>query len=191
LKNVLPRRIIALTGHRLLVLQIIPTPPRPRHIHLTLRPFDPSLPPSQSQSSSPNTLDIPLNRHAAEALADVLTSEWGLVDLKLEGGLVETEDALKPILHALLVSGTLPSLSLAGNRKIKAGGWRLLAVFLKKVRCVDKADPLTITVVCYPCSGPKLDLCLALMLYRQDRCGTSTYPTRRGIRKPSNTSFKL
>ncbi|RSH95673.1 hypothetical protein EHS25_000765 [Saitozyma podzolica] len=121
-------------------LEIIPKPPRPRHIHLTLRPFDPTLPPSQSQSSSPNTLDIPLNRHAAEALADVLTSEWGLVDLKLEGGLVETEDALKPILHALLVSGTLPSLSLVGNRKIKAGGWRLLAVFLKKARSLRYID---------------------------------------------------
>jgi protein phosphatase 1 regulatory subunit 37 len=86
----------------------------------------------------------------------VLTSEWGLVDLKLEGGLVETEDALKPILHALLVSGTLPSLSLVGNRKIKAGGWRLLAVFLKKVRCVDKVAPLAAIVVCSPCSGPSL-----------------------------------
>jgi hypothetical protein len=41
--------------------------------------------------------------------------------------------SLKPILHALLVSGTLPTLSLVNNRRIKATGWRLLAAFLKKV----------------------------------------------------------
>jgi protein phosphatase 1 regulatory subunit 37 len=46
---------------------------------------------------------------------------------------LDTEEALKPILHALLISGTLPSLSLAGNKRLKAGAWRLLAVFMKRV----------------------------------------------------------
>ena len=46
---------------------------------------------------------------------------------------MDTEEALKPILHALLISGTLPSLSLAGNKRLKAGAWRLLAVFMKRV----------------------------------------------------------
>jgi protein phosphatase 1 regulatory subunit 37 len=32
-----------------------------------------------------------------------------------------------------LISGTLPSLSLAGNKRLKAGAWRLLAVFMKRV----------------------------------------------------------
>lgn len=74
-----------------------------------------------------------MSRHAAEALADILNIEWGLSDLRLENGAMDSDDALKPVLHALLVSGTLPSLSLAGNKRIKPPGWRLLAVFLKKV----------------------------------------------------------
>jgi hypothetical protein len=44
--------------------------------------------------------------------------------------------ALKPILHALLISGTLPHLSIAGNRKIKAPGWRMIAAYVRKVRVV-------------------------------------------------------
>jgi protein phosphatase 1 regulatory subunit 37 len=58
---------------------------------------------------------------------------------------IEGEDALKPILHALLISGTLPNLGLGGNRRIKAGGWRLVAVFLKKVssRYLDDVGSLT------------------------------------------------
>ena len=79
-------------------------------------------------------------------LADVLTIEWGLAELKLEGGMIEDEAALKSILHALLISGTLGMLSLAGSRKVKSGGWRLLAIFLRRVsffhllrgKCADK-----------------------------------------------------
>ena len=100
-------------------------------IHIQLRQLDPSS--STTASAHLYTLDAPLNRHAAEALADVLTAEWGLAELKLENGVLDGDDALKPILHALLISGTLPTLSLAGNKRIKAGGWRLLAVFLKRV----------------------------------------------------------
>jgi protein phosphatase 1 regulatory subunit 37 len=111
----------------ILMIQVLPAPPRPRNIQLTL--LDMSVPPPYP----PYSLDAPLNRHAAEALADVLSAEWGLSDLRLENGVIEGEDALKPILHALLISGTLPNLGLGGNRKIKAGGWRLVAVFLKKV----------------------------------------------------------
>ncbi len=85
-------------------------------------------------------LDTPLNRHAAEAFADVLTAEWGLTELKLENGVIDGDDSLKPILHALLISGTLPTLSLAGNKKIRANGWRLLAVFLKRVSAYNRSD---------------------------------------------------
>ncbi|WVQ77942.1 hypothetical protein IAT38_000022 [Cryptococcus sp. DSM 104549] len=122
-------------------LEVIPPAPRPRTIHIILRPIDhttigqPPLPPP-----APNTLDIPLTRHSAEAFADVLSTEWGLGELRLEQGLVESEDALKPILHALLISGTLPMLGLAGNKKIKAAGWRLLAVFLKKAHSLKYVD---------------------------------------------------
>lgn len=113
--------------------QEIPPPPRHRHIHLLYRPFDPSSASAQPPTAS-HILHEALNRHSAEAFADVLSSEWGLADLRLEGGIIESEEALKPILHALLVSGTLSSLSLAGNKRIRAGGWAIVAVFLKKVR---------------------------------------------------------
>lgn len=42
--------------------------------------------------------------------------------------------SLKAILHSLLVSASLPTLSLANNKKVKAKGWRFLAVFVRKVR---------------------------------------------------------
>lgn len=51
--------------------------------------------------------------------------------------------SLKPILHALLVSGTLPHLSLAGNRKVKAAGWRATAHYIKRaksLRYIDLSD---------------------------------------------------
>jgi hypothetical protein len=111
-------------------VQLLPPAPRSRHIHLAVtKPERPS-PPSQP---SPHPLEFALHRDASEALADLLAVEWGLTDLRLENGTFESDDCLKPILHALLISGTLSSLSLAGNKKLKAPGWRLLAVFMKKV----------------------------------------------------------
>lgn len=118
--------------------QSLSSSPRPRTLHLLLRPFDLSQP---SLTPPPYTLDTPLTRHAAEALADVLTIEWGLAELKLEGGMIEDEASLKSILHALLISGTLPMLSLAGSRKVRSGGWRLLAVFMRKVCTVVSCKP--------------------------------------------------
>jgi len=113
-----------------LTRQLLPPPPRPRYINIVLRPPERPSPPSQP---APLSIEIPLNRHAAEALSDILNIEWALSDLRLENGALDAEEALKPILHALLISGTLPSLSLAGNKRLKAGAWRLLAVFMKRV----------------------------------------------------------
>ena len=73
----------------------------------------------------------------------MLSAEWHLTELKLENGVLETEEALRPILHALLMSGTLPTLSLAGNRKLRSGAWALLAVFLKRVSLWTSARRLT------------------------------------------------
>lgn len=114
-------------------LQALPAHPKPRHLHLIVHDIASQGPTSSSSQSSSYPIDHHLTRYAAEALADVLAIEWGLNDLRLEKGVIENEEAIKPILHALLVSGSLPSLSLAGNKKIKAGGWNLLAVFLKRV----------------------------------------------------------
>ncbi|GMK55777.1 hypothetical protein CspeluHIS016_0208330 [Cutaneotrichosporon spelunceum] len=117
-------------------LQAIPAHPKPRLVHLVLH----ETPRESPSHPAPYTLERPLNRYAAEAFADVLAIEWSLADLRLERGVIESEDALKPLLHALLVSGTLPSLSLAGNKKIKAGGWHLVAVFLKRARSLKFID---------------------------------------------------
>jgi hypothetical protein len=108
-------------------LQALPSSPKPRTVHLVLHDAP------HSGYPAPYPLEHPLTRYAAEALSDLLTVEWSLSDLRLERGILETEEALKPILHALLVSGSLPSLSLSGNKKLKAGGWRLVSVFLKRV----------------------------------------------------------
>lgn len=51
--------------------------------------------------------------------------------------------ALKPILHALTLSGTLPYLSLAGNKRLKPAGWRMVSVYLRKahsLRYLDVSD---------------------------------------------------
>ena len=95
-----------------------------------------------------------------------MTAEWSLLELKLENGVLDGDDALKAILHALLISGTLPVLSLAGNKKIKAPGWRLLAVFLKRV------------------GRGKREIGCALMDYfRLGRCGLSICPIRYGTER--------
>ncbi|WWC85158.1 uncharacterized protein L201_000015 [Kwoniella dendrophila CBS 6074] len=121
-------------------LETIPSPPKLRYIHLTLRPVDHTTIGIALPPGSPNNLDVPFTRYSAESFSDVLSAEWGLMELRLENGVLETEDSMKPILHSLLISGTLPSLSLSGNKKIKAGGWRLLAVFLKRARSLRYID---------------------------------------------------
>lgn len=100
----------------------------------------------------------PLDRHACEAFADVLCLDWGLERLVLDAGVLDGDEVrpaakngsapvpradettapcatqcLKPILHALLVSGSLPHLSIAGNRKLKPASFRLLGAYLRKV----------------------------------------------------------
>lgn len=118
--------------------------PQPRHLLLS---SDANLPPSafspnEQTDRAPNLpfkVEATLNKHVAESLADVLSLEWGLARLTLEGGIL-SDEALKPILHALLVSGTLPYLSLAGNKKIKPAGWRLVSDYLKQARTLKYLD---------------------------------------------------
>jgi len=47
---------------------------------------------------------------------------------------------LKPLLHALLISGSLPTLSLASNRKIKFNGWKYIAIFMRRARALRYLD---------------------------------------------------
>ncbi|ETS62095.1 hypothetical protein PaG_03655 [Moesziomyces aphidis] len=97
-----------------------------------------------AQSSPPalKTLDlsfVPLDRQAVEPIADLLSIDFGLNKLVLENCAL-TDDSLKSILHALLVSGTLPNLSIASNRKIRFRGWRYLAIFMRRARALRYLD---------------------------------------------------
>ncbi|TIB79236.1 hypothetical protein E3Q23_00342 [Wallemia mellicola] len=80
-----------------------------------------------------------LSREAVEPLADVLSVDWGLQRLILEdAGL--TDDSMKPILHALLISGSLPWLSLANNKSVKEKGWKYLSVFIRRAHHLAYVD---------------------------------------------------
>ncbi|PLW05869.1 hypothetical protein PCASD_23868 [Puccinia coronata f. sp. avenae] len=97
----------------------------------------------QSAPLPPKVLDLtglPLNRvGAAEVLGDLLSVDFGLKSLVLSGCSLE-DHCLKPILHGLLVSGTLPSISLANNPKLRAKGWKLVAIFVKKAKALRNLD---------------------------------------------------
>lgn len=82
---------------------------------------------------------ITLDRLAIEPVADLLSVDFGLNKLVLENcGL--TDEGLKSILHALLTSGTLPSLSLASNKKIKYHGWRYVGIFMRRAKALKYLD---------------------------------------------------
>ncbi|EGG05072.1 uncharacterized protein MELLADRAFT_88133 [Melampsora larici-populina 98AG31] len=97
----------------------------------------------QAAPSPPKSIDltgIQLNGcGSVELLGDLISVDFGLNSLTLESCGLE-DDTLKPILHALLVSGSLPSLNLANNKKIRAKGWRMVAVFLTKARALRNLD---------------------------------------------------
>ncbi|SPO24503.1 uncharacterized protein UTRI_03772 [Ustilago trichophora] len=97
-----------------------------------------------AQSSPPalKTMDlsfVPLDRHAVEPIADLLSVDFGLNKLVLENCALN-DDSVKSILHALLVSGTLPNLSIASNRKIRFRGWRFVAIFMRRARALRYLD---------------------------------------------------
>lgn len=127
-----------------------------------------------SAPAPPKSLDltgVQLTMGAAEALGDLLSVDFGLRKLVMEGCGLE-DDVIKPILHALLVSGNLPTLSLANNRKLRARGWKSVAVYVRKVRPflarpgdegADESD-------------------------RRKSLDTSTFPITRSTNAPSTTS---
>ncbi|EPQ27376.1 uncharacterized protein PFL1_04915 [Pseudozyma flocculosa PF-1] len=88
------------------------------------------------------TMDLsstPLDRQAVEPIADLLSVDFGLTKLLLENCSL-TDSSLKSILHALLVSGTLPNLSLASNRKIRLNGWKYVAIFMRRAQALRYLD---------------------------------------------------
>ncbi|KAN0065602.1 hypothetical protein ACQY0O_000725 [Thecaphora frezii] len=82
---------------------------------------------------------VPLDRQAVEPIADLLSVDFGLTKLVLENCSL-TDASLKSILHALLVSGTLPNLSLASNRKIRFHGWKYVAIFMRRAQALRYLD---------------------------------------------------
>jgi hypothetical protein len=82
---------------------------------------------------------VPLDRPAIEPISDLLSIDFGLQKLVLENcGL--TDEGLKSILHGLLISGSLPNLSLASNRKLKYNAWRYVGIFMRRARALRSLD---------------------------------------------------
>ncbi|KAE8215049.1 hypothetical protein CF326_g9753 [Tilletia indica] len=89
-----------------------------------------------------HTLDlstIPLDQDAVDPLADMLSVDFGLDKLVLENCML-TDEGLKAFLHALLISGTLPNLSLASNKKIKLQGWNQQVALGEIVSALERAQ---------------------------------------------------
>lgn len=84
----------------------------------------------------------------ASILSDVFNIEWGLRKLTLREcdlddavrrprpsfrRLLIPEQKLKPILHALLIPGTLEYLSVASNRRLKPTAFKLVGAYASQV----------------------------------------------------------
>ncbi|BGP00107.1 Phosducin domain-containing protein [Rhodotorula toruloides] len=96
----------------------------------------------ENPTAPPKALDLShefLSHGAVEALSDVLSVDWGCKKLVLEGCGLDDE-SVKPLLHALLVSASIPTVSLAGNKRIRNRGWKLIAVFLRKAKFLRYLD---------------------------------------------------
>ncbi|PIL27549.1 hypothetical protein GSI_10700 [Ganoderma sinense ZZ0214-1] len=90
----------------------------------------------------PRTVDfsgIQLNLGVASVLSDVFTIEWGLRKLVFKECDLD-EIILKPILHSLLIPGTLTFLSVSSNRRLKAPALRLIGAYVTKARNLQFLD---------------------------------------------------
>ncbi|KAI8970894.1 RNI-like protein [Trametes punicea] len=96
----------------------------------------------RAANTKPRTLDlsgIQLNVGTASVLSDVFTIEWGLRKLVLKECDLD-EHVLKPILHALLIPGTLVFLSVSSNRRMKAPAFRLIGAYIAKAKSLQFLD---------------------------------------------------
>ncbi|KAK4048240.1 hypothetical protein OIV83_004945 [Microbotryomycetes sp. JL201] len=90
--------------------------------------------------STPRVLDLSneqLSHGAVEALADLLSVDFGLKKLVLEECALD-DTSIRPLLHALLVSGNIATVSLAKNKKIRSKGFKYIAIFMRKARLVAR-----------------------------------------------------
>ncbi|KAK2467301.1 hypothetical protein APHAL10511_000536 [Amanita phalloides] len=82
---------------------------------------------------------VQLSHVAASILSDVFTIEWGLRKVILRECDLD-ELTLKPILHSLLIPGTLSYLSVASNRRLKASAFRLVGAYVAKAKSLQFLD---------------------------------------------------
>ncbi|TFK18854.1 RNI-like protein [Coprinopsis marcescibilis] len=95
-----------------------------------------------ASSSNPRTVDfsgVQLTLPKAYILSDVFSIEWGLRKVVFRECDLD-EQTLKPILHSLLIPGTLSFLSVASNRRLKTAAFLLIGAYLKKAKSLQFLD---------------------------------------------------
>ncbi|KAH7890634.1 hypothetical protein F5I97DRAFT_1799297 [Phlebopus sp. FC_14] len=96
----------------------------------------------RASSTNPRSVDlsgIQLTSTAAAILSDVFNIEWGLRKLTLRECDLD-EFKLKPILHALLIPGTLVFLSVASNRRLKTPAFKVIGAYATKAKSLQFLD---------------------------------------------------
>ncbi|CAA7270344.1 unnamed protein product [Cyclocybe aegerita] len=93
-------------------------------------------------ATNPRTVDfsgVQLNFTSASILSDVFTIEWGLRKLVFRECDLD-DQILKPMLHSLLIPGTLSFLSVASNRRLKPPAFRLIGAYVGKAKSLQFLD---------------------------------------------------
>ncbi|KAI9249774.1 hypothetical protein BDA99DRAFT_523622 [Phascolomyces articulosus] len=81
----------------------------------------------------------PIQRRVIEPMTDVLGLGFDLQELILKNCDLE-DDALKVLLHTLLLNDTLRHLNLADNKKLKTTGFKYIAIYVKGSRKLERLD---------------------------------------------------
>ncbi|KAK9765364.1 hypothetical protein K7432_006372 [Basidiobolus ranarum] len=82
---------------------------------------------------------VPFTRESMLTFTDSLDLPFGLTTLTLENCGVD-DDLLKTLIHSLIFTCQISSLSLARNKKIKCGGLRYIGLFIKKSQHLKHLD---------------------------------------------------
>ncbi|GJE92479.1 RNI-like protein [Phanerochaete sordida] len=96
----------------------------------------------RAKGPQPRTVDlsgVQLTVGSAAVLSDVFTIEWGLRKLVMKECDLD-EHILKPILHSLLIPSSLTFLSVASNRRLKAGAFKLIGAYVSKAKSLQFLD---------------------------------------------------
>jgi protein phosphatase 1 regulatory subunit 37 len=95
-----------------------------------------------ASGTHPRSVDLSgaqLTVTSAAILSDVFTIEWGLRKVVFRE--CDLDDLmLKPMLHALLIPGTLSFLSIASNRRLKAPAYRVVGAYIAQAKTLQFLD---------------------------------------------------